>query len=695
MKQAGSKSIIAIRTFNDDVLRARGQTVTHAPKVRKKISAQELTDTLLKDTIKEHSAEDFIGTTDGDYIPMESAVTHTSSTKTETRSKEKKVPTPNKKKPPTADNITKHKKLKKNNALKKASMNTKQVSVKKIQTPPATLTEDIEKITSTDAPLTSGTAFDVSSDNVQDGTIITNKKRKRFRLLPALGKSIKSWFTHTKKELMEEKLPEHTVASATSRLEVIKEAARASKHAPSDDHGIVIKKLKKKRKKKTNTTPLTVKQKKEVSAPTWASAQETSNEDNSQPISHPKIIDNSLDISKEISDNVITQEKQENASEKNILQDEEKVSLPTSETQQKIETKETIKTSTLKKQNVTEHTHRNRTQQSTDISIFTKNQITHSVAPQETKEAPTETPVLEKAYTGQSQEQDIQTTHTSTEEKNNTPTSSKPNTKKERLRTKPQTSPTSPNSPTTVPHKKRTFRAAPSDTPRIPIYMYLGVIAIASLIGIGVTVYWFASSTSTEDAVVLRIPTLFTTQQQIAIELPNDQETFLSTLLDQTITTRETIQIYPARTDENGIRVPASTKEILTVLAWRAPGSFTRSITDITFGSYNGTSPFILLKATDFDTTFAGLLEWEPDMSTDLSPLFGPPVTRSFDPYARTDTQIRSAFFRDAIINNKSARVLVDSQDNERLVYVFVTPQIVLIAPDTSTITAILPVVTQ
>ena len=161
------------------------------------------------------------------------------------------------------------------------------------------------------------------------------------------------------------------------------------------------------------------------------------------------------------------------------------------------------------------------------------------------------------------------------------------------------------------------------------------------------------------------------------------------------MSTRETIQIYPTIRTEENIVIPADAKMILATLSLRAPGSFTRAITDITFGSLNGTEPFILIKATNFDTAFGGMLDWEPDMSADLSPLFGLPVTQSFDPYARTDTQIRSAFFRDTIVSNKSVRVLVDAQDNERLLYAFVTPNIILIAPNTETFNTIQPLVTQ
>jgi len=101
------------------------------------------------------------------------------------------------------------------------------------------------------------------------------------------------------------------------------------------------------------------------------------------------------------------------------------------------------------------------------------------------------------------------------------------------------------------------------------------------------------------------------------------------------------------------------------------------------------------MKVTNFDTAFGGILQWEADLSEDLAPLFGIPVTESYDPYARTATQIRPAFFRDTIIANKSARLLVDAQDDERLLYSFINPNLILITTNADTFNAILPLVSQ
>jgi len=117
------------------------------------------------------------------------------------------------------------------------------------------------------------------------------------------------------------------------------------------------------------------------------------------------------------------------------------------------------------------------------------------------------------------------------------------------------------------------------------------VIAGASLLGIGVSVYWFMSSTPMQEAVVIRIPSLFVSEVEVPVTLGNTGTATLSTILDLSIATRETTQIYPVITDATGTQIPADAQTILSALELRAPGSFTRAVTDITFGSYNGTDP--------------------------------------------------------------------------------------------------------
>ena len=563
MTTGGIHSISRIRTFDDDIARAKGITPSKAPKLEKqKETAQSIADAALKNDIR--SATDFISVTDENTVEIPPAQLLPKKEIPTLHAKEKKVPSAP---TPKAQTVPLPKK-------------PKQIKTQ-------TLEEDIQKInkqTSSSTLTAESVVYDASNNDLVEGTLVTNKKKHNFRLFPAIAVAIHSWFSSTATKMTKEKKPEHTISTAESRIETITQAARASKHAPQNDHGIVVKRLTK-TKRKTKKDTLTITKKEEVPAPQWSTSAPA------EVLPTPKKITPVPEV-------VIPEE---------ILSKEEPVP--------------------------------------------------EEVLPQETIPKPVKVPLPPQ-------------------EKRKEEKKKKPVKKK-------------------VSSKKRTYRETPSKTSGVPIYIYLIVIAGASLLGIGATIYWFASVTPTQEVTILRIPSLFAADVEVAVPLEISKGASLSTILDASLTTRETIQIYPTLINESGIMIPADAQTILATLELRAPGSFTRAITDLTFGSYNGTEPFILMKATNFDTAFGGMLAWEPDLSADLAPLFGLPVTQSFDPYARTDTQIRSAFFRDTVVSNKSVRVLVDTQDNERILYAFVTPTIILIAPNTETFNAILPLVTQ
>ena len=558
MKQGRDRSIIRIRTFYEDFARARGIETAPIPKVTKK-----------KETVQ-GIADDILNT---------AAL----------------------KKTDFVDDSTKHKDMLAPDIEVEVDIPAEEIlaqtpvvpeKINKISTPPknnlvaAGLDEDIRTVGkqhSRSVQTTEGAVYDASNNDFGEGTIITNKKRKKHRLIPSMFAAITSWFTTTATELTTPKeKSEHTVNKAESRIATITAAARASKHAPHSDHGVMIKRLTK-TKKKTPAKAMTISKKKDAVVPQWGSS----------------------------SDDIQAPEEQ---------------------------------TSNLTKEPV------------------------H--IPQTTEEVPDS-----KSEALSTPEQILEPEHV----EETIPTVTQPVKKEEKK----------------VSRKERTYQATPTPTSGVSIYIYIVVIVCASLLGIGTSIYWFMSATPTQEAIVIRIPSLFQTNEKVAVTLSQDSTATLSTILELSIATRETTQIYPVTIDATGTQIPADAQTTLAALALRAPGSFTRSVTDITFGSYNGTDSFILMEVTNFDTAFGGMLDWEPDMSEDLTPLFGDPVTQSYDPYSRSDTQIRSAFFRDTIIANKSARLLVDATDDERLIYAFVRPNLILITSNSATFNAVLPLVTQ
>ncbi len=98
----------------------------------------------------------------------------------------------------------------------------------------APLPGSIKKITSANAS-SSNTTFIVDNEDAAAATIITDTKRDRFKLLPAIVTSIKQWFADKKLSYQVKKQPKYTIPETSRRKGVIQKATSATgKLATSD-----------------------------------------------------------------------------------------------------------------------------------------------------------------------------------------------------------------------------------------------------------------------------------------------------------------------------------------------------------------------------------------------------------------------------------------------------------------------------
>lgn len=110
-----------------------------------------------------------------------------------------------------------------------------------------------------------------------------------------------------------------------------------------------------------------------------------------------------------------------------------------------------------------------------------------------------------------------------------------------------------------------------------------------------------------------------------------------------------------------------------------APGSFIRAVSeDYMLGTYqkgDGTGKahsFLILKATDYNRAFAGMLEWEKTMLYDLFPLFHIDISGD-------NKYLLDKPFGDIIIDNKDARILYDKNGNDLMYYIFLNKDMLII----------------
>lgn len=228
-----------------------------------------------------------------------------------------------------------------------------------------------------------------------------------------------------------------------------------------------------------------------------------------------------------------------------------------------------------------------------------------------------------------------------------------------------------------------------------PVYLLIGVILCTSLLGIGVSFYFLRGNSIPQEkpVTVYEVPSPIQAQHTLSFILPTGRVGVLNEILTLVQSSTGVTQIYPTQVTEQGDEQPVAAALILSELALQAPGSFIRSVKEITFGGIDGATPFIIFKTTSFDTSFAGMLEWEKTMSADLSPLFGNPVTETFDSTARTVTLVHSAFFKDTVASNKNVRLLLDEKGEDRIVYTFVNQNTLVITTTRQSLERLLQIV--
>lgn len=134
---------------------------------------------------------------------------------------------------------------------------------------------------------------------------------------------------------------------------------------------------------------------------------------------------------------------------------------------------------------------------------------------------------------------------------------------------------------------------------------------------------------------------------------------------------QETTQITPIL-QRGGGSIELTPAVTLELLSSTADPSFIQAVNKLAFGARVNGKPFVILHVSDTTTIRGGLLTWEPQMRTDLTPLFDIPTVASSTASALTP-------FADANVNDIDVRILEDAQ-GEHIVYGFITPNIVVIS---------------
>ncbi len=230
----------------------------------------------------------------------------------------------------------------------------------------------------------------------------------------------------------------------------------------------------------------------------------------------------------------------------------------------------------------------------------------------------------------------------------------------------------------------------------------IGIIILSAtlfVLGAGSVFYFYGKSDTETVKPDSSIPSVIFSDEEEEFEITDLSRrqilNGLTTLKDHSrlsIGRTKNVFITQSFVDEEGIetRELVGASDFLNAINAQLPTSFLRSLEPLfMFGVYHfdGNRPFLILKNSFYENTFAGMLSWERDIKEDLAPLFGP---AEFDVVSGNDSETNTPSiivptFSDFVIKNKDARILKDNSGEIVLMYSFIDKNTIVITTNENT----------
>lgn len=495
-------------------------------------------------------------------------------------------------------------------------------------------------------------AFDVGEAyraEEEAGTIVTDKKSRKHSLISSIGEAAREW-TGDKADYIQhlevfQKPRVAKVQPGTERKEVVEKAVARKPLVERDDHKSVLERIRTYQRDAERITgkPLAIKPRDETRAPRWTHILGLTTEENT---GGENLTESAPPVRRE---QVIPSE--------NVKVLASEVTEHSGKTIEDYEEKKPVHTT---RENITPNDSQSR------IAPTAKQ---HVGMPRQELKPMTRTPVESPPPA-------------------NLPTiSPKPSEKPARPTPPPPPTPRMPRQETPPPPAPK-----PSAPVKLPFnwrHILVLFIALAILCGTGFGVYYFFFTEET----VEQSQNMASAGLRVTLTPP--PETLLADIRNILHTTEGegvTVQLVTPAVSEAPAQI-ATAEEFFAILEPRAPRTLLRSFehTMVVGGVRTDTTvPYLVFKTRAFDTAFAGMLAWEPFMSTDFAPLFGAPVTGSVPPNAPTSTPPVTPRFVDRTIAGHNARVLYDEMGREALIYSFTDKETLIITANPAALEAVL-----
>lgn len=235
-------------------------------------------------------------------------------------------------------------------------------------------------------------------------------------------------------------------------------------------------------------------------------------------------------------------------------------------------------------------------------------------------------------------------------------------------------------------HRREKEEASPVSKINLK-FIIIGVLIIFIAIGtiVGIVIYKKSTSVATPDKAVLP-PSIVRAESAGALDITGKSAQGIADSIQAIVKnpgislgTMENIVPVQGATSA-GRRIPAP--EFLSDLGTHSPDQFSRSLSnDFMLGVYlyDHSNLFLVLRGTAHDIMLSGMLQWEPKLLQDMSPLFGIDL-------AGDNASLVGAPWKDVVIKNHDTRAVMDKSGSPTLFYSFMDDNTIVITRDQNTL---------
>ena len=511
-----------------------------------------------------------------------------------------------------------------------------------------------------------------SGENTGGATIITDTKKDRFKLFPAIGESLKNWFKELQKNHEEKKKPKYTVPETTRRKGVIQKATSQTGKITTADHDSLQEKIRQRLQKEivgfgneTKEDHVTWTPNTEPGFPLLEAGDNTG-------ISNIQIVPRKNFYTKQ-QEIIFNDSRQPN---REIVETEKKpvnearvaVKAKTESADDLTETDSGF-TNTVYETPKKEVSEAITNEDNLNLVEEHQNKVLNPVPKPSPKLDTHEEfrPEIEVNKEIEKEEERDKTDFVESTENYQEETGRESEEKKDYIENNYEET-----EPETV-SRKRSFSV---NTNLLSLILVIIIVAILIVTGLGKNLIKYSNQQPTTESINTSYQQLLNSETKF-ISISSNKTEIENTILSE-INNENKINQFVFVSGETRELVKPST--LLIGLNFGSSASFNQTITQIYFGSIDK-SPFIAMKITDTTTAKGGMLQWEKTLSSDLKTIFN---------LSGDNKQ-----FIDGMLGGTDVRVLKNSNSQDEVIYGFTSNDTIIISKDSRTFTELLELTKQ